>query len=101
MGTIRTVPEFDAALSAGPYTSVGSYPVYFLAHDGECLCHKCAKDNAGEVRDAIAHNDRFNGFLVVGCEVNWESELSCAHCYEAIERAYPAEGGEETESADE
>ena len=35
--------------------------------------------------------DYFDGWQAYGVEINWESELSCAHCGEIIESAYGEE----------
>lgn len=54
------------------YTSVGSYPVFYVLDD-ECLCADCA-DECIEPLERAA--------------VNWESDLNCMWCGATIEAAY-------------
>jgi hypothetical protein len=88
---ITTPSEFARALRAGPYTSLGCYPVYFVCSDGEALSFEAAKENARRICEAI--RDRSNdGWRVIGADVNWEdSSLFCAHSGQRIESAYVAE----------
>lgn len=88
---ITTPSEFARALRAGPYASLGCYPVYFVCSDGEALSFKAAKENARRICEAI--RDRSNdGWRVIGADVNWEdSSLFCAHSGKQIESAYVAE----------
>lgn len=88
---IVTPSDFGRALRAGPYTSLGCYPVFFVCSDGEALSFEAAKENARRICEAI--RDRSNdGWRVIGADVNWEdSSLFCAHSGKRIESAYVAE----------
>ncbi len=65
----------------------GGYPMYYITQDMGILCPKCANDNAylsGDVDDP-----QWN---VIHAEINFEDEtLTCDHCYEPIEAAYPTD----------
>jgi len=88
---ITTPSEFARALRAGPYTSLGCYPVYFVCSDGEALSFEAAKENAALICQAIRDGSRC-GWRVIGADVNWEdSSLFCAHSGQRIESAYVAE----------
>jgi len=83
---INTVHEFFEALRAGRYTSIGSYPVYFVTHDGETISYPAARERASDEGRAIRDN---NDSRIVAVEVNWEStDLVCCHSGEHIESAY-------------
>lgn len=88
MSKDMTVAEFRAALKEGRYTSVGSYPKFFLTSDGGVLSFKTAKEEQEEIEDAIRSKSR-NGWRVVAVDVNWEDpELYDDHSGERIESAY-------------
>jgi hypothetical protein len=66
------------------YTSVGSYPLYYVTPgDYKVLCPACADEN-----DLLSATDG---------HVSWEGSLTCDACSEEIECAYPerlpAKGG--------
>lgn len=85
---IKTVKDFNAALKEGPYTSIGSYPVFFLTDDGGTLSYKTAKKEAREIRRAIREESR-DGWRVVAADVNWEdTEMYDDQTGELIESAY-------------
>lgn len=68
------------------YTSVGCYPIFYVTHDGSCLCAKCATSD-GQTNDP----DDPQWFLT-GADIHWEGDpLICEHCNESIEPAYPAD----------
>ena len=85
-----TVERFDADLAMGKYTSIGSYPLFFLTHDGAALSVDAAREHADEIRDAIRNPDPdHSGWRVVGHDVNWEDpNLFCDVTGERIESAY-------------
>ncbi len=63
------------------YSSVGSYPLFYLCDDHKALCAECcdAAERDGDIETAEAHP-------------NWEDAyLYCDACSERIEEAYPAE----------
>jgi hypothetical protein len=85
---IETVAELKAALRHGGTTSLGGYPLYFIASDGEAISFEAARDNFSQIVDSIAngHND---GWRIVGQEINYEDEdLFCAHTGKRIASAY-------------
>lgn len=86
---IKTVFDFNKALSLGPYAWPGGYPYYFITIDDEALSFDAAVENADLIRDAIINNEAFSGWRVVGMVVNWEdNELYCAHSGVLIPSAY-------------
>ena len=83
-----TVRQFILSLRGGPFTSVGSYPVFWLTHDGETLSHEACMANCGRIARAIRDNLN-DGWRVVGCDANWEDpEMFCADTGKRIESAY-------------
>ena len=71
-----------------PLVWPGGYALHMVCADGECLCHKCAKDNAEQIAEATATctDDQWR---FVGADVNWEdADLYCAHCNGHIEPEY-------------
>lgn len=83
-----TFKDVCRALRDGKYTSVGSYPTFFLTSDGDVLSHEAVRENIYQVgrstRDGL--ND---GWRIVGHDINWEDpDLVCAHTYKRIESAY-------------
>lgn len=104
-----TVREFLASLREGPYTSLGSYPKFWLTDDGETLSYAACKANCGRIARAIRGDElradrdpaRFYssepGWRVVACDANWEDpHMYCADTGERIESAY-AEDQADTE----
>jgi hypothetical protein len=86
---IKTIREFLDALRAGKFTSVGSYPTYFLTADGGVLSHEAAKRNAKQICAAIRDKDNSGGWRIVAVDINWENaELYCDDSSERIESAY-------------
>lgn len=83
-----TIREFLASLREGPYSSVGSYPKFWLASDGETLSYAACMANCGRIARAI--RDRLNdGWRVIACDANWEdTAMFCADTGERIESAY-------------
>jgi len=87
---IKSVRDLMTALRQGKYTSVGSYPLFFYTHDGECLSVSAVRENIYRVARAVRDGSR-DGWQVVAHDVNWESEdLQCADSGEPIECAYPS-----------
>ena len=82
-----TKQEFTESIERGPYAFPGGYPVFYLTRDGEALSFQAAADNAELIADVVeGGNDP--QWQVVTQEINWESELYCAHTGEQIEAAY-------------
>lgn len=95
MAAIVTIKDFGTALKNGPYTSVGSYPVYFTTDDGEALSFATAWEERALIADAINNSER-NGWRVVDVDVNWEDPaLYDVHTGERIESAYAEDDAEE------
>lgn len=83
-----TVRDFIVSLREGKYSSVGSYPKFWLASDGETLSYEACRENCGRIARAIRDNDN-TGWRVVACDANWEDpDMRCAHTGERIESAY-------------
>ena len=62
------------------YTDVGCYPITYFAADGECLCPKCATEQARCRRDWPR---------IVDADVIWEGDAGlCSNCNNPIETAY-------------
>lgn len=86
---IRTIQDLKDAIRQGKYSSVGSYPLFFLASDGETLSIESVKENLRECFDAIKRQDTTGGWLIVGHDVNWEDPyMFCSHSGDRIESAY-------------
>ena len=84
---IENVRDFGKALRNGPYTSVGSYPVFFLTSDGGTLSFATAWEERSRIVESI--KEKLNdGWRVVAADVNWESELYDDHSGNRIESAY-------------
>lgn len=94
-----SVAWFLQTLRDGPYTSLGSYPLYWLCSDGEALSHVACMEHAAEIARAIRDNDN-SGWRVVAVGVNWEDPaLYCGHTNDRIPSAYAEDLAErETES---
>jgi len=90
-----TVRRLLQVLREGRYTSVGSYPLFYLAADGDVLAYDSVKANLWQV--ARATRDYAKGskapdirqWAIVAVDVNWEDEtMTCAHSGEVIGCAY-------------
>lgn len=87
---ISTAHQLMAALREGKYTSLGSYPIFFLTSDGEALSFDAVRENLWQIARAVRDHDN-GGWRVVAYDVNWEDEsLYCAHTGDQIECAYPS-----------
>lgn len=81
--------QFIKDIEAGAYAFPGGYPRFFITHDGEALSFDSAKANQKQIAEAIETYDKNSGWLVIGCDINWEdSSLICAHSNKKIESAY-------------
>lgn len=66
------------------FSSVGSYPVFYVTDDAGALCATCVQD---EIEQCIDPEN--SGFHVATHDVNWENpSLYCDHCSQRIESAY-------------
>lgn len=84
---IKTIAELEKAIADGPYTQLGMYPKYFITECGGVLSFETVVDNVERIKEAITDR-HYSGWLVCGCDVNWESLLFCDHSGEQIESAY-------------
>ncbi len=85
---LGTVAWFIHSLRGGRYTSHGSYPLFWLASDGETLSFEACEANAGRIARSIRDGSN-DGWRVVACDVNWEDpSMFCADTGERIESAY-------------
>lgn len=83
-----TIREFLDSLRAGKFTSVGSYPKFWLTSDGETLSYEACRTEVMRICRAIRDGSD-DGWRVVGSDVNWEDpNLVCSHTGERIESAY-------------
>ncbi len=98
---IHNVRDLMITLREGAYTSLGSYPKYWVTADGEVLSYKSVLKNVGQIARAIRGDSkrvdvdpaRFYSsdaqWRVIGCDVNWEDpDLMCDHSGERIPSAY-------------
>jgi hypothetical protein len=69
-----------------PYAWPGGYPCFAVMSNGDCLCHKCIKEEYRQIYQATKTGSNC-GFS--NTQANWEDpNLYCAHCSERIESAY-------------
>jgi hypothetical protein len=81
--------QFIKDLEAGPYAFPGGYPRFFITADGEALSFDSATKNRALILEAINADDKTGGWLVIGCDINWEdATLRCADTNKPIESAY-------------
>jgi hypothetical protein len=82
------VRQFLDSLREGPFSSVGSYPKYWVTADGCVLSYKACKENALQIARSIRqHLTRpgYDGWTVVGVDANWEDPaMYCDHTGERI-----------------
>ena len=79
---IETIQYFAVNKRAWP----GCYPMYAIASDGACLCHKCTIEHGQVIGDEDGWIDP--QWHVVAADINYEdNDLHCAHCNEQIESA--------------
>lgn len=79
------IKEFIQSIRDGAYTSIGSYPKFWITSTNEAICYQCIKDNCLDMGRAI--NRTLFG-RIVGCDINWESQMDCNECSAEIESAY-------------
>lgn len=90
---IETPAELKATLRAGPWVWPGGYPMFLVMADGEALSFQAAHEQLAELLAAFKSPDRFDGWRVVGTEINWEDDgLTCAHTGKQIQTAYSETG---------
>ena len=95
-----TVREFIRSLREGPFTSVGSYPVFWLTADGETLSHEACMANCLQIARAIKTGPGCGSdveqWRVVAYDANWEDPaMFCDDTGKRIESAYAEDDAEE------
>ena len=90
MADINTIEEIKAQLKEGKFTSLGSYPKYFMTADGEYLSFEAAEENLALVEQAMAERQPDQKqWRIAYVDINWEDpEMYCAHTNKRIESAY-------------
>jgi hypothetical protein len=91
-----TVKNLMRDLRAGKFTSIGCYPTYFIAADGEALSHEAVRENLWCVARATRLygmdpriDSEVKDWAVIGADINWaDADLCCAHTGKRIESAY-------------
>lgn len=85
---LESFKELAAELRRGPFTSVGSYPKFYVTADGGTLSHAAVMGNALQVGRAMRRQDDPQ-WDVRWADVNWENPaLYCDETGERIESAY-------------
>lgn len=99
---IKNKKELHELLEKGPYTSVGCYPLFFMAQDCSTLCFRCVQEHENREREEWEpkreDEEEDRQWKIVACDVNYESLDYCEECGEQIETAYGVwTNGEESE----
>ena len=80
------------SLREGRFTSVGSYPKYWITADGGTLSYEAIRENLWQVARATwrpVNSADSRQWQVIACGVNWEdADLRCDHSGERIPSAY-------------
>ena len=85
---ILDAADLNETLETGLFTSVGGYPKFWIAEDGEALSYDAVIANKELILSAIKDggDPQWN---VTGCEINYEdASLVCAHTNKPIPSAY-------------
>jgi hypothetical protein len=81
-------PSSPYARRVARYTSIGSYPLFYLDDKDNVLCPFCAAEEEANAKDP-EHWARG----IAACGINWEDpQLYCDECSRRIESAYADEG---------
>lgn len=85
---IKNSHQLRATIRTGHVTDMSGYPLYFITADGGALCFDCAQKEYRNLAWSM-RNKCNDGWLVVGCDVNYEDDrFYCDHCNTQIESAY-------------
>lgn len=84
---IKTIADLKATLRAGPYAWPGGYPLFFIARDGDELAFRTVIAEFKTIARAMFFNSA-DDWKIIACDINYESEIYCAHTGEQIESAY-------------
>ena len=86
------VREFLDSLREGPFTSLGSYPKFWVTAYGDVLSYAACRANALSIARSIRRHLTRPGrdqWTVIGVDINWEDPaLFCEETGERIESAY-------------
>lgn len=83
---IDDAASLESAIAQGSYSSVGSYPLFFITADGEAVAPDYIAKNKAEALRRLEDGERAR---VIALEVNWEDPaLYCTETNERIESAY-------------
>lgn len=85
---ILDAADLNETLEGGAFTSVGGYPKFWIAEDGESLSYDAVIAEKDLILAAIkdGNDPQWN---VVFCDLNYEDTgLVCAHTNEPIPSAY-------------
>ena len=89
MPAIQSLAEVKQALRNGAYTSLGGYPLYFIAADAETLSFEAVRERFREVCADMLDMSHMSQWRIVGIEINYEdADLVCAHTGKRIPSAY-------------
>lgn len=85
---ITNTVEMRASIRAGKYAFPGGYECFFIADDGACICHDCARKEYRLISASINSKSR-DGWRIVAldCACNVDDFLMCAHCSRVIVEA--------------
>ena len=85
--------ELAESLRGGRFTSVGSYPKFWLAKDGSVLSHAAIMADPKRYMRATGRPGHYEpDYCIIACNINWEDPaLYCDDTGKRIESAY-AEG---------
>lgn len=63
------------------YTFPGSYEIFGIANDGECLCTKCMRENYYLIAWSVRHrvNDGWR-IVAIDATCNVDGPIDCANC---------------------
>lgn len=84
---IDSLHKVKATLRAGNSTDLGGYPLFFITQDGAALSFEAVRENFEQVVWDYLH-DASTGWRIVGCEVNYEDDITCNHNGLKIPSAY-------------
>ena len=77
--------ELLKTIADSPYAFPGGYQTHALTNDGECLCHKCCKEESKLILDS----DGNDGWGIVALFIHWEGEpITCCNCYTEYSSEY-------------
>lgn len=95
MQRIDSVKDLIRMLRSGPYTSVGSYPLQYIAHDGSQYSPGYVRANVWEFARAVKNAQNPRDYVDCSLVIQWVGVLwenpdntECAGTGERLEAAY-------------